>query len=169
MPAGSLVAASRPRAFFLGGARLPGGRVRGAGVRGASVRGAPPRVVRAVVDPERDTILVAGCKERVAQCSVDQLSKNARSAGTRVVAILPGSCYEGVRNPLDAMAKDLLYPDRPMIDCLSALDAGPGAGKVTTVCALCRALTLVSPMPAMLMRSGCHACICTGTRKARPL
>jgi hypothetical protein len=123
MPAGSLVAASRPRAFFLGGARLPGGRVRGAGVRGASVRGAPPRVVRAVVDPERDTILVAGCKERVAQCSVDQLSKNARSAGTRVVAILPGSCYEGVRNPLDAMAKDLLYPDRPMIDCLSALDA----------------------------------------------
>ena len=75
------------------------------------------------MDPERDTIVVTGCKERVAQCSVDQLSKNERSAGTIVKVALPASCYQGVRNPLDAMAKDLLYPDRPMIDCLSALDA----------------------------------------------
>ena len=77
----------------------------------------------AAVDPERDTILVTGCKERVAQCAVDQLSKNERSAGTTVKVCLPPSCYVGVRNPLNAMAKDLLYPDRPMIDCLSALDA----------------------------------------------
>ena len=77
----------------------------------------------AAVDPERDTILVTGCKERVAQCAVDQLSKNERSAGTTVKVCLPPSCYVGVRNPLNAMAKDLLYPDRPMIDCLGALDA----------------------------------------------
>ena len=90
------------------------------GASGASrVRLAP----RAAVDPERDTILVTGCKERVAQCAVDQLSKNERSAGTTVKVCLPPSCYVGVKNPLNAMAKDLLYPDRPMIDCLSALDA----------------------------------------------
>ena len=90
------------------------------GASGASrVRLAP----RAAVDPERDTILVTGCKERVAQCAVDQLSKNERSAGTTVKVCLPPSCYVGVRNPLNAMAKDLLYPDRPMIDCLGALDA----------------------------------------------
>ena len=77
----------------------------------------------AAVDPERDTILVTGCKERVAQCAVDQLSKNERSAGTTVKVCLPPSCYVGVRSPLNAMAKDLLYPDRPMIDCLGALDA----------------------------------------------
>ena len=78
---------------------------------------------RAAVDPERDTILVTGCKERVAQCVVDQLSKNERSAGTSVVVCLPNSCYVGVRNPNNVMAKDLLYPDQPMIDCLGALDA----------------------------------------------
>ena len=54
-------------------------------------------------------------KERVAQCVADQLSKNERSAGTKVRVCLPRSCYEGVKNPLDAMAKELVYPDRPMI------------------------------------------------------
>lgn len=96
-------------------------RLSRAGVARARARVA--RSARCVVDPERDTIVVTGCKERVAQCSVDQLSKNERSAGTTVKVALPASCYQGVRNPLDAMAKDLLYPDRPMIDCLSALDA----------------------------------------------
>ena len=91
--------------------------------RRARARARVARSARCVVDPERDTIVVTGCKERVAQCSVDQLSKNERSAGTIVKVALPASCYQGVRNPLDAMAKDLLYPDRPMIDCLSALDA----------------------------------------------
>ena len=61
-------------------------------------------------------------KERVAQCVADQLSKNERSAGTKVRVCLPRSCYEGVKNPLDAMAKELVYPDRPMIECLSALE-----------------------------------------------
>jgi hypothetical protein len=75
------------------------------------------------VDPERDTIVVTGCKERVAQCCVDQLSKNERSAGTTVKVCLPPSSYIGVKNPNNVMAKDLLFPDRIMIDCLGALDA----------------------------------------------
>ena len=85
----------------------------------------------AAVDPERDTIVVCGCKERVAQCSVDQLSKNARSAGTTVKVCLPNSCYVGVKNPLNAMAKELLYPDRPMIDCLSDLDGVEAVDQTT--------------------------------------
>lgn len=89
-------------------------------IRGRSSAGT---AVVAAVNPEDDLIVVYGCKERVAQCCVDQLSKNERSAGVRVRAALPASCYQGVKNPLDAMAKDLLYPDQPMIDCLSALDA----------------------------------------------
>lgn len=80
-------------------------------------------VVRALVDPENDVILVYGCRERVAQCCVDQLSQNERSAGVRVRAALPAAAFQGVKNPLNAMDKQLLYPDRPMIDCLSALDA----------------------------------------------
>lgn len=80
-------------------------------------------VVRALVDPENDVILVYGCRERVAQCCVDQLSQNERSAGVQVRATLPAAAFQGVKNPLNAMAKELLYPDRPMIDCLSALDA----------------------------------------------
>ena len=80
-------------------------------------------LTRAAVDPERDVILVSGCRERIAQCCVDQLSKNERSAGTAVKVTLPHDAYVGVKNPLNAMAKDLVYPDKPMIDCLGALDA----------------------------------------------
>jgi len=79
--------------------------------------------VRAVVDPEKDVIFVLGCRERVAQCCVDQLSDNERSAGCQVRAPLPSSAYQGVKNPNDIRAKELLYPDRPMIEKLSALDA----------------------------------------------
>ena len=94
-----------------------------AAARGRNSRGVASKVVRAAVDPENDVILVSGCRERVAQCCVDQLSKNERSAGTRVRATLPAAAYQGVKNPNNAMAKELLYPDRPMIECLSALDA----------------------------------------------
>ena len=62
------------------------------------------------------------CCERVAQCCVDQLSKNERSAGV-AIKVTPHDAYVGVKNPLNAMAKDLVFPDKPMIDCLGALDA----------------------------------------------
>ena len=91
--------------------------------RTASRRGTRAVLVRAAVDPDRDVILVSGCRERVAQCCVDQLSKNERSAGVAIKVTLPHDAYVGVKNPLNAMAKDLVFPDKPMIDCLGALDA----------------------------------------------
>ena len=84
-------------------------RLSRAGVARARARAS--RVRRAAWwTPSATRSSVTGCKERVAQCSVDQLSKNERSAGTIVKVALPASCYQGVRNPLDAMAKDLLPP-----------------------------------------------------------
>jgi hypothetical protein len=41
----------------------------------------------------------------------------------QVRATLPAAAYIGVKNPNNAMAKELLYPDQTMIDCLSELDA----------------------------------------------
>eukprot|EP00227_Mantoniella_beaufortii_P013671 CAMPEP_0197579490 /NCGR_PEP_ID=MMETSP1326-20131121/3489_1 /TAXON_ID=1155430 /ORGANISM="Genus nov. species nov., Strain RCC2288" /LENGTH=366 /DNA_ID=CAMNT_0043142971 /DNA_START=26 /DNA_END=1126 /DNA_ORIENTATION=- len=78
---------------------------------------------RALIDPSKDVILVAGAKERTAQTVAQQLSVNERSAGVQVRVALPAACFIGITNPRDCMAKELCYPDQPMIDCLTDMDA----------------------------------------------
>jgi hypothetical protein len=86
----------------------------------------------AAIDPTRDTIVVFGCKERTAQCAVDQLSKNTRSAGTTITVCLPHSSYVGVKNPFNAMASELLFADKVTIECLSDLDCVDAVDQSTT-------------------------------------
>ena len=54
-----------------------------------------------------------------AQCSAEQLSMNEKSQGVRVVSVFPAKAFEGIKNPLDAMAKELVYPNQKTIDAMN--------------------------------------------------
>ena len=76
-------------------------------------------VTIASIDTKRDVVLVFGCLDRTAQCSAEQLSMNEKSQGVRVVSVFPAKAFEGIKNPLDAMAKELVYPNQKTIDAMN--------------------------------------------------
>jgi len=79
-------------------------------------------VTTASIDTKRDVILVLGCLDRTAQCSAEQLSMNEKSQGARVVSVFPAKAFEGIKNPLDAMAKELVYPNQKVIDAMNEIE-----------------------------------------------
>lgn len=79
-------------------------------------------VTTAGIDTKRDVVLVLGCLDRTAQCSAEQLSMNEKSQGARVVSVFPAQAFEGIKNPLDAMAKELVYPNEKVIDAMNEIE-----------------------------------------------
>jgi hypothetical protein len=91
--------------------------------RGASSRGA--RLASRALSAQDDTVVVTGALERLAQCAAVRLRENEKSAGVRVVAILPREAFEGVKNPRDVRSKELVYPNANTLDMLRDAGAEP--------------------------------------------
>ena len=47
---------------------------------------------------------------------------NEKSQGVRVVSVFAAKAFEGIKNPLDAMAKELVYPNQKTIDAMNDFD-----------------------------------------------
>lgn len=69
-----------------------------------------------------DLVVVTGAMERLAQSSATLLRENDKSIDARVACAMPGEAFEGVKNPRDVRAKDLVYPHADKLAMLK--DAG---------------------------------------------
>jgi len=71
-----------------------------------------------------DVVIVTGALERLAQSCCVLLRENQKSADVAVVSAMPKEAFEGVKNPRDVRATELVYPNENTLGMLR--DAGVG-------------------------------------------